>query len=499
MKKQIAIAALVAAGLGLGVALQQPSQEASVTKDEPKIAYWVAPMDPNYRADKPGKSPMGMDLVPFYENAGGADDINAVRLSPSVINNLGVRTAKVELGTFRSRIETVGYIDYDESKVTHVHLRAEGWVEKIFVNSIGERVKKGDPLFDVYSPELVNAQSDYLDALKTGRRGIVQASKERLRALDIPEELIKQLGKTRKVSQFVRIRAPQDGIISDLNVFDGVYVTPKTTTVSLADLSSVWLLVDVFESQSSIVKEGLPAVVRLSYEPGRVWKGRIAYVYPQIEPATRTLKVRLVFDNPGEILKPDMYANISIFGEQKTDTLMIQREALIRTGKSDRVIIALGEGRFQPAKVVVGLESGDKIEILDGIEEGEDVVTSAQFLIDSEASFSGSALRMSSLKTKKHKMDEMAKDTQDEQVTEAPEIWGVGTINKIMTEHRKVNMTHGPIEALGWPAMTMGFGVSEGVDLGVLTEKMEIHFKIEKREDGAYEIVEIMTMQEMGK
>ena len=371
------------------------------TKAERKVAYWVAPMDANYRRSEPGKSPMGMDLVPVYEDeisGSGNDDASAVYLSPAVINNLGVRTASVEQGRFQSVIESVGFIDYDESKISHVHLRAEGWIEKLYVNSIGERVKKSDKLFEVYSPELINAQGDYLAALKTGRSKIIRASKDRLRALGIPSDIIKELERTRQAKQTITYLAPQDGIVSALNIANGMHVTARTTMISLADLSTVWLVVDVFETQVSQIKEGLPAEVTLSYQPDQLWRGEIAYIYPQIDEKTRTLKVRLVFDNPDELLKPDMYADVRIFGNKNFAALSIPREALIRTGNSERVILALGEGRFQPVEVLAGLESGERVEILKGLKAGDQIVTSAQFLIDSEASFTGTMIRMSEIR-----------------------------------------------------------------------------------------------------
>lgn len=396
MNNILKIVALLVIGIGAGIVLDKTLFSDNKSSGERKITYWVAPMDADYRRDEPGKSPMGMDLVPVYEDetSGDTDDINAVRLSPSVINNLGVRTARVGKGSFRTQIETVGYIDYDESRITHVHLRADGWIEKLYVNSVGERVKKGDLLFEIYAPALVNAQGDYINALNTGRTNIIRASKERLYALDIPEDLIEEIQSTRKISQYIKIYAPQDGIVSALNIAKGMFVTPKMTIISLANLSSVWLLVDVFEAQAGHVVEGLAAQVRLSYKPERIWNGKITYIYPQIDPITRTLKVRLEFENPDEVLKPNMYADVTIFGQEKTDTLTIPREALIRTGKSERVILALGDGKFQPAAVKAGLEAGDRIEILSGLEEGEKIVVSAQFLIDSEASFAGSVLRM---------------------------------------------------------------------------------------------------------
>ena len=371
--------------------------DAVVESDEPQVAYWVAPMDANYRRNQPGKSPMGMDLVPVYEeekNANKMGDDNAVYLSPAVINNLGVRTAVVQTGDFQSIIETVGFIDYDESKITHVHLRAEGWIEALYVNSVGERVEKGDKLFDVYSPELVNAQGDYLAALATGRAEIVSASKDRLAALGLPAPVINEIKRTGIAKKNIPYLAPQDGIVSAINIADGMHVTAKTTMVSLADLSTVWLVVDVFETQVSQMKEGLSAEVSFSYQPDKLWLGKVTYIYPQIDEKTRTLKVRLVFDNPSEYLKPNMYASVKLFGNKKSNALSIPREALIRTGSSERVILALNEGHFQPVEVRAGIEAGERVEIIEGLHAGDKIVTSAQFLIDSEASFSGTAMRM---------------------------------------------------------------------------------------------------------
>lgn len=397
MNKLFSFFVVLITGVVIGYFVSEGMDDATTQSDEPTVAYWVAPMDANYRSDEPGKSPMGMDLVPVYEEVNGpasGDDSNAVYLNPAVINNLGVRTAVVKTGDFQSIIESVGFVDYDESKITHVHLRAEGWIEKLYVNSVGERVKKGDKLFDVYSPELVNAQGDYLAALQTGRAKIVKASKDRLVALGLPAPVIKEIERTRKAKQKIPYLAPQDGIVSALNIADGMHVTAKTTMVSLADLSTVWLVVDVFETQVSQMKEGLSAEVRLSYQPDQLWNGKVAYIYPQIDEKTRTLKVRLVFDNPNESLKPNMYANVRLFGDLNPNALSIPREALIRTGRSEHVILALGGGQFQPVEVKSGIESGERVEILDGLREGEKIVTSAQFLIDSEASFTGTAMRM---------------------------------------------------------------------------------------------------------
>jgi len=363
-----------------------------IADDEAEVMYWVAPMDPNYRRDKPGKSPMGMDLIPFY--AGGDGEGSTVSISPTVIQNLGVRTAKAELTRLWRGIDTVGYVDYDESKVSHIHLRTEGWIEKLAVQSEGERVNKGDFLFDVYSPKLVNAQEELLTALASGNQGLLRATKERLSALGISNNQIEKLEKSRKVKQRVSIYAPQDGVVSELPVREGMFVKPSMKVMTLGDLSSVWLLAEVFERQSQWVEDGQSAEVSLSYIPGKTWEGKVEYIYPSLDPKTRTLKVRLRFDNPGERLKPNMYANVKIFGGAKENTIVIPLEGLIRTGREQRVIIALGEGKFEARNVQAGIESGNYVEILEGVKAGDKIVTSGQFLIDSEASMRASLNRM---------------------------------------------------------------------------------------------------------
>ena len=370
-----------------------PAIAEAAANQEKEILYWVAPMDPNYRRDKPGKSPMGMDLIPFYSSPDESE--NSVTISPVVVQNLGVRTTEAELARLWRGIDTVGYVDYDESKVSHIHLRTEGWIEKLAVQSEGERVKKGDFLFDVYSPKLVNAQEELVTALATGNSGLIRATKERLSALGISGSQISQLEKTKKVKQRISIYAPQDGVVSVLAVREGMFVKPSQKVMKLGDLSSVWLLAEVFERQSQWVDVGQDAEVTLSYLPGQSWQGKVEYIYPSLDPKTRTLKVRLRFENPGERLKPNMYANVKIYGGAKVNTTVIPLEALIRSGREERVIISLGDGRFEARDVKAGIESGNFIEILEGVEPGEEVVTSGQFLIDSEASMRASLKRMS--------------------------------------------------------------------------------------------------------
>lgn len=447
-------------------------------KNERKILYWVAPMDATYRRDEAGKSPMGMDLVPVYDEGG---DGSTVEISPAVENNMGVRTATVKKDKLWRRIDTVGYVDFDENKISHIHLRTKGWIEKLFVKSEGERVTKGQLLFEVYSPELVNAQEEYLQALRSGQRGLSSASRERLEALGISEVQIKRLNKTRKASQYVKVFSKQDGIVAKLGVREGMFVMPEKEVMSLADLSSVWLLAEVFESQANWVKVGQSAEVTLSYIPGREWEGEVEYIYPSLDPKTRTLKVRLHFENKDESLKPNMFAKVNIYGGAKREVIIIPREALIRSGNNQRVIIAVGDGRFQAREVTAGIESGDYIEIIKGIAAGDKVVTSGQFLIDSEASLKASIARMSS--TSKTMEEDGTSDMKTE-MEPAKKIMATATLNKVMPEHNMVNLAHDPIPALDWPAMVMDFNVAKGVSLKGLNKDDKVEFELEKVESG---------------
>ena len=458
-----------------GMTLIEKNQEAEAAESgEKKILYWVAPMDPAYRRDGPGKSPMGMDLVPVYDEG----DSSAVKISPAVENNMGVRTARAERSKLWRKIDTVGYVDFDEEKISHIHLRSTGWIEKLTVQSEGERVKKGQLLFELYSPELVNAQDEYLQALRSANNYLLSASRERLYALGISKKQVEVIRKTRKVNQYVQVYAPQDGIVAKLMAREGMYVTPKMEIMSLADLSTIWLLAEVFESQANWVQAGHPADVKLSYVPGRKWEGKVEYIYPSLNQKTRTLKVRLRFDNPDEVLKPNMFASVAIYGGPKTDVIVIPREALIRSGGDERVIIAGGEGRFKPRKVVAGIESGDWVEIQKGLLEGDTVVTSGQFLIDSEASLKASLQRMQDTSMAEETMNEM--DAAEKQM----KLIGTGMVIEVLANEQKIKLSHDPIPALKWPEMTMYFKVKPEMKLEQYKKDDVVEFELEQAEDG---------------
>ncbi|MFC4346524.1 efflux RND transporter periplasmic adaptor subunit [Kordiimonas lipolytica] len=499
MRKTLMITtATLAVGIALGYAGSQltvpgASETAGSAKSgEREILYWVAPMDANYRRDQPGKSPMGMDLIPVYaDEAGGGDDANALKISAAVVNNLGVRTAAATVADMTREIETVGYIDMDEDKTAHVHVRTAGWVEKLYRKAVGEEVRKGELIFELYSPELVNAQTEFLQAIRLKQEGLTRASQERLRALGMTDGQISDIRKSGTVKQLVEVRAPQDGVIVDLGIGEGMYIQPAKTVFSLADLSTVWVMVDVFEGQSDWVAEGQKATMQLPFLPGETWDGTVNYVYPMVDPKSRTVQVRLAFPNKDGRLKPNMYGEISIMAAPESGVLSIPREALIRTGKTDRVILALGDGRFRPAEVIAGHESGDRVGIKAGLEAGERVVTSGQFLIDSEASINSAFLRMLDAGAP---MADMAMPNDD--TSPSPEEvqihHGMGTVNSIAGS--TINLTHDPIQSLGWPEMTMDFTVAPEVDLSLFEPGDRMHFQLQQGEDGPFIIVSAMKM-----
>lgn len=366
----------------------------SDSSNDREVLYWVAPMDANYRRDEPGKSPMGMDLVPVF-----ADEVDGqpgtVRIDPVLVNNLGVRTAVAERSPLSRLVETVGYIGYDEDTVIHVHTRVEGWIEKLATKSTGDRIEKGQLLFELYSPALVSAQEEYLAALRSNNATLRSASRDRLGALGITPSEVARLERDRTVRQRISIYAEADGVIAHLGVREGIFVTPSTEVMAVAKLDRVWVIAEVFERQATWVEPGQSAVVSLDYLSGTTLDGTVDYVYPELDPVTRTLKVRLRFDNALQNLRPNMFASVLIHGKSTGDIVHVPREAVIRGGTMDRVVVDLGEGRFRSRQVRLGIESGDRIAIRSGLEAGESVVTSAQFLLDSESNIESALNRLS--------------------------------------------------------------------------------------------------------
>lgn len=385
----VAAVSLLIGIVGTIVLNSQNEDDSPVTK---KPAYWVAPMDANYRRDQPGKSPMGMDLIPVYKNLD--DDAGVVRISPEVINNLGVRTALARKEALTTEIKTVGYVKYDEDQLKHIHPRVEGWVEKLYIKAAGDPVTKNQPLYDLYSPQLVNAQEEYLLALSQNNKSLISASENRLNALQLSKSFIKDLQRSRKVKQTVTFYSPQDGVVDNLNIREGFFVQPGTTLMSIGNLDQVWVEVEIFERQASLVRAGLAVTMKIDYLQGRVWEGSVDYLYPTLDPNNRTARARLRFDNADKLLKPNMFTEVVIHRQSDELVVLVPRESVIRTGQKNLVVLALGDGRFKSVAVKIGDTDDENIAIKEGVLEGDRVVVSAQFLLDSESSKDSDFLRM---------------------------------------------------------------------------------------------------------
>lgn len=374
---------------------KQNNSEGKTNKSaERKVLYYRNPMTPTLTSPVPRKDSMGMDYIPVYASEGGGSG-STIHISPAVEENLGILTAPVVRGDLSRRIHTVGYVDYDESAVVRLHTRAAGWITKLPISSTGETVSKGQLLFKLYSPTLVTAEQEYLQALKAGNASFIEASRKRLAALGISANEIVRLQRTHAASKSVAYYAERTGVVEMLNARPGLYVTPGTEVLRLGVLSKIWLVAEVFENEANWVALGDSAEARFDSAPGEVLHGTVNFIYPELDPITRTLKVRMTFVNPDAALKPNMYADVAINGTPEKNVLTIPSEALIRTGEGDRVILALGNGQFRAQPVTAGIQSDGRVTITSGLDEGETVVTSGQFLIDSEASLNASLQRLS--------------------------------------------------------------------------------------------------------
>jgi RND family efflux transporter MFP subunit len=377
-------------------------------KKERKIKYWVAPMDPTYRRDKPGKSPMGMDLVPVYEDEGEPTAEGVIKIDPVTVQNIGVRTATVEKGPLIATVRTVGRVTYDEQRLAHIHTKVSGWVEELFVDTTGQDVRKGEKLLTLYSPELVATQEEYLQALRyaeqtesskfkdisSGGKALIDATRRRLLLMDIDPAQIEALAKLGDVQKTMVLSSPVAGVVIDKKVLAGMKVSPGMELYTIADLSSVWVMGSIYEYELPFVRNGQEAEITLPYEPGVVYKGRISFIYPYLSPATRTIQVRIDFKNPGMKLKPDMFVDVAIKSEVAGDVIKVPTDAVIRTGTRNVVITALGGGKFLPKEVTLGPAGRGMVQIASGLKEGETVVVSGQFLIDSESNLKQAVARM---------------------------------------------------------------------------------------------------------
>jgi Cu(I)/Ag(I) efflux system membrane fusion protein len=371
----------------------RPAAQPLASSTEKKPLYWFDPMKPQEHFDQPGKSPfMDMQLVAKYpDEATGstAAPDGSIAIDPRVVQNLGLRLGAVERGNFARAVDTVGVVAVDEHRIEAIEVRQPGWVEVLDVRAIGDPVRRGQRLAAVYAPDLLATQQEWLIARNSQDAQLIEAARRRLALFGLSATQIVHIEKTGRAERRVDYYAPFDGYVMDLGARQGAAVAPGTVLFQLAALDSVWINAEVPETQAAWIQPGDAAMVELPARPGERFQGRIDYLYPELTQATRTLKVRIAVKNPGNHLRPGMFAGVHLRGTTQDQVLTIPTEAVIKTGTRSVVIVADDGSHFRPALVRVGAERGGRSEILEGLSAGQHVVVSGQFLIDSEASLRG--------------------------------------------------------------------------------------------------------------
>ena len=370
--------------------------------DKKRVLYWQAPMDPSEVYDQPGKSKMGMDLVPVYTDEDHSESSSSVSIDPTVVQNMGIRISNVQRMNFTRTIRTVGEVQYDEEQLYQVNTKISGWIEKLHVHFVGDQVQAGDPLLSIYSPELVTTQQEYVLALKNfelvaqstvlsireDAERLLESTRTRLEYWDIPASEVEHLAQTGEVKKTILLTAPATGIVVIKNAIEGAYVEVGEELLRIADLRTVWVHASFYDNEVPWISNGQRVEMELSYLPGKSYTGRVSYVYPYLREKARDVHVRLIFPNPDLDLKPGMYANVQLQGKVIPDAVVVPSEAVIRSGARAIVFIVHDEGQFEPREVVLGEEGGPEnnyIRIIQGLQGSEEIVTSAQFMLDSES------------------------------------------------------------------------------------------------------------------
>ena len=406
-----AVALVVGAGGGYWLAAQRiETRSAAQVPDAPQPIFYRHPMTPEITSPVPARDEMGMDYIPVYADGGTAagGPPGTVQIDPVTVQSIGVRTASAQWRTLTRTIHTLGRVEYDEQLITRLHPKVEGWIDELYVETTGEQIVEDHILMNIYSPQLVVTQQEYLLALsnrqtlsespfpdiRRGAEELVESTLTRLRLLDVPEHQILELTQTGQVQEQLHIHSPADGIVVNVGVREGQYVTPQTELYTVADLSHVWVLVDIFEDELPWVRAGDQVRMTVAAAPGRVFEGRLTYIYPYAESQTRTVKARLEFDNAELLLKPDMFADVTILASPEVDAIAVPSEAVVRSGIREQVFVVREPGKFEPRDVRLGVSSDGWTQILEGVGAGEEVVVSAQFLIDSESKLREAAAKM---------------------------------------------------------------------------------------------------------
>ncbi|WP_409482695.1 efflux RND transporter periplasmic adaptor subunit [Noviherbaspirillum sp. ST 5-3] len=484
-------------GRGDAVAAVPASQPGSVKKER-KLLYYRNPMGLPDTSPVPKKDPMGMDYIAVYEGEEEADaaSSNQIKISTDKVQKLGVRTEAASLKAINKVVRAAGRIEADERRLYTIAPKFEGYVERLHVNSTGQAVAKGQPLFEVYSPELVSAQREYavaaqgVQALKgadseaqNGMKQLAESSLMRLKNWDISEEQVKALARSGEARRTMTFRSPATGIVTEKKAVSGMRFMAGEMLYQIADLSSVWVLADVFEQDIGLVKSGAKAKVRINAYPDKVFEGPVSYVYPTLNSGTRTVQVRIELANPGQLLKPGMFSDVELAASSRSDVLTIPLSAVIDSGTRRIVLVQAGEGRFEPREVKLGTRSDEYIEVVEGVKAGEKVVVAANFLIDAESNLKAAVGGFGT-------PDKGAAPTAEKAVVGHK---ATGKVEEIDAKAGTISIAHGPIESLKWPGMTMEFNVANEALLKGLKPGTAISFEFVERQPGEWVITSLKT------
>ena len=476
---------------GAPTAASSSTGDAAV-KPEKKLLYYRNPMGLPDTSPTPKKDPMGMDYIAVY--AGGADEeetpANQVKISTDKVQKLGVRTEAAQLRTLDKLVRASGRIEPDERRVYAISPKFEGYVERLHVNVTGQAVGKGQPLFEVYSPELVSAQREYAIAVQgvgslkeaggqaqMGMQQLADASLQRLRNWDISEAQIKALAASGATTRTLTFRSPVTGIVMEKKALQGMRFMPGEELYQIADLSSVWVIADVFEQDIGLVKNGSKATVNINAYPGKAFAGRVTYVYPTLSAETRTVPVRVELANPGGLLKPGMFAQVELPVTARGQVVTVPVSAVIDSGTRQIVLVDQGVGRYESREVKLGARSDTYVEVLDGVDDGEPVVVAANFLIDAESNLKAA---LGSLGSAAPAPAASAAKTVGHQAS--------GTVDGIDLKEGTISLNHGPIASLKWPAMTMEFKAANPALLQALKPGAKVDFEFVERQPGEWVI-----------
>lgn len=477
-----------------------PAKDGTTTSGEPakrKLLFYRNPMGLPDTSPTPKKDPMGMDYIAVYEGEpeSAPAAANQLAISTDKIQKLGVRSEAAQLLRLDKTVRAAGRIEPDERKTYAISPKFEGYVERLHVNVNGQAVAKGQPLFEVYSPELVSAQREYLIAAQgvdslsaaggqaqAGMAQLAQASLARLKNWDIPEAQLKALAQSGEAKRTLTLRSPVSGIVTEKKALQGMRFMPGEALYQIADLSSVWVIADVVEQDIGLVKLGALATVRINAYPEQRFAGKVSYVYPTLNAATRTVPVRVELPNPGLLLKPAMFAQLELAVSSTSAVVSVPLSAVIDSGTRQIVLIELGEGRFEPREVKLGARSDSKVEIISGVSEGERVVVAANFLIDAESNLKAAVGGFGN--------SEKAEQAGAKAASHQAE----GTVEEVDPKAGTISLNHGPVASLKWPAMTMEFALANASLLPALKPGARVAVEFVERQRGEWVITRVTPL-----